>query len=437
MSTYSWKRFIDEKFCIVFCSTYGNGDVPTHVRPSVQFLEDQIEAGATYSGTHVAVFALGSTQYTHFCSAGKLFAKLFAALQCPQICPIGLGDDSGSIHSDFNVWLRGDLLPKLQLYFPKLDTSACGDVVHPYRSALDITFLSQQCESYTKYRQSLHRSCRFFSNPLREQRTDIFVVREVQELLHCDLVAAGESVKRIILGNDTRVVYRTADDIAIYPHNTDELVNAFVDILQVDPTTLFIAKSVSKNRIMSKFPVPCSVRDALTYYLDIETCTFAFLNLCLQLCQNSQHQSLLRELLHTNPHHVTVLQILQRCDLHVPLQSLLDTLQPMQPRLYTISSSPRRLPLTVQVTVKLHQRHTASASPSVATNYGLCSKQLCTSTVSDRFVGFVRRSHFKLPIHGDSPIIMVATGAGIAPFIGFLHDMYHRQRTTIACRQTI
>src|SRR5947209_7058035 len=92
-------------------------------------------------------------------------------------------------------------------------------------------------------------------------------------------------------------------------------------------------------------------------------------------------------------------------------------LRKLAPRLYSISSSLNAFPGQVHLTVA-SVRYEA---------FGRSRKGVCSTFLADRATGtvpvFVQVSHgFRLPKSGDTPIIMVGPGTGIAPFRAFLHD---------------
>ena len=94
-------------------------------------------------------------------------------------------------------------------------------------------------------------------------------------------------------------------------------------------------------------------------------------------------------------------------------------LRKLQPRLYSISSSPKAHPGEVHLTVAI-VRYELNGRP----RKGVCSTFFADRVGPDTKVPvFVHKSpSFKLPADGSKPIIMVGPGTGIAPFRAFLEE---------------
>ena len=100
-------------------------------------------------------------------------------------------------------------------------------------------------------------------------------------------------------------------------------------------------------------------------------------------------------------------------------ESLVEALSPLRPRMYSISSSPKKHAGQVHLTVRRitypHQ--------------GRERKGVASTMLADR-VGpgaplrvFVQKSHgFSLPEDPKTPVVMIGPGTGIAPFRAFLHE---------------
>ena len=100
-------------------------------------------------------------------------------------------------------------------------------------------------------------------------------------------------------------------------------------------------------------------------------------------------------------------------------EAFIEALDPLQPRLYSISSSPKadtgRISLTVDAVRYVVGSVTASASPRPFLPNA--------SQPGDKVKVYVQKAHdFGLPNNPSTPVIMVGPGTGIAPFRAFLEE---------------
>ncbi|KRX14444.1 NADPH--cytochrome P450 reductase, partial [Trichinella nelsoni] len=106
-----------------------------------------------------------------------------------------------------------------------------------------------------------------------------------------------------------------------------------------------------------------------------------------------------------------------------PLDLLLELLPRLQPRFYSISSSPKVDPSLVSITVIVLKYTTPIGRPGkgVATNY-LASKIAVENKPHPQVPIYIRRSQFRLPHSPSTPVVMIGPGTGIAPFRGFIQE---------------
>lgn len=107
--------------------------------------------------------------------------------------------------------------------------------------------------------------------------------------------------------------------------------------------------------------------------------------------------------------------------MHPDPEAFVESLEPLQPRLYSISSSPRATPGELHLTVDA-----VRYGIDDRTRLGVASTFLCDRvTDGDRLPVFVQKAHgFALPDNPATPIIMVGPGTGIAPFRSFLWERH-------------
>ena len=120
------------------------------------------------------------------------------------------------------------------------------------------------------------------------------------------------------------------------------------------------------------------------------------------------------------PEHADLLELLETFpSARPPVQELISALSVLQPRLYSISSSPKAVKDAVHLTV-------------VAVRYELRARQrkgVASVFLAERAAPrgrvpvFVQPAHsFRLPKNNDAPLIMIGPGTGVAPFRAFLQE---------------
>jgi sulfite reductase (NADPH) flavoprotein alpha-component len=119
-------------------------------------------------------------------------------------------------------------------------------------------------------------------------------------------------------------------------------------------------------------------------------------------------------------HTLDVLAVLEKFPgLRPDPEAFIEALDPLQPRLYSISSSHNATPGRVSLTVD-HVRYIVGER----TRRGVASSWLAERLpVGSKIKAYVQKAHnFGLPKSTDVPIIMVGPGTGVAPFRAFLHE---------------
>lgn len=102
----------------------------------------------------------------------------------------------------------------------------------------------------------------------------------------------------------------------------------------------------------------------------------------------------------------------------LPAQAWLGALKRLQPRLYSIASSPKAHPGEVHLTVSAVRYDNGRRQRK-----GVSSTFLADRAGDADVPVFVQEaSHFRPPRQGDTPMIMVGPGTGVAPFRAFLQE---------------
>lgn len=115
--------------------------------------------------------------------------------------------------------------------------------------------------------------------------------------------------------------------------------------------------------------------------------------------------------------------------MHPDPEAFVECLEPLQPRLYSISSSPAATPGELHLTVDAVRYDIDKRRRLGVASTFLCDRLAPGSAVTV----YVQRAHgFALPADPATPIIMVGPGTGVAPFRSFLWHRYAQKASGTA-----
>ena len=100
-------------------------------------------------------------------------------------------------------------------------------------------------------------------------------------------------------------------------------------------------------------------------------------------------------------------------------EAFVEALEPLQPRLFSIASSYKAGPGRVALTVD-HVRYAIDGRERLGVASTFAGATLRSG---EKVKAYIQRAHdFALPASGDTPVVMVGPGTGVAPFRAFLQE---------------
>ncbi|XP_037041463.1 nitric oxide synthase-like [Bradysia coprophila] len=434
MSDYNVESLDKETilFCIV--STTGNGDPPENAIEFFKHLET-LKNDDFHLALKFSVFALGSSAYPNLCKFGISLDRTINELGGERILPVVLGDELCDQKHDFQQW-AGDIFKiccdKFLVDFshvPKhlisLETSIRTEKNVRLASVCDGAYVRDSLEELLGrfHRKNIY-SCQLKCRPLNLRRDTASV---------CILVE--------ICIDGSEINYEPGDHVGICPVNDPQLVNGLIEkfnevedpdeILRMEILADANGEVIQTWRHHNKIP-KASIRTLLSRFLNITTPpSKQFLSFLAAHCHNEE-EMLRMELLSTDndryelwksrklPHMLAVLDEFPSC--RPPIAPFLANLDTLQPRFYSISSSQRKYPDEVHLTVDIVKYE----SDDGEIRSGVCSNYLNSLTANDEILLYFRSAHnFHLPttVSADpSPLILIGPGTGIAPFRSFWQE---------------
>lgn len=368
----------------VVTSTWGDGEPPDNAIAFWQHLSS--EAAPRLEQLTYSVLALGDRNYSDFCGAGKKFDERLAGLGAKRVLP--RTDCDTDYEASAKTWMDG-LWSAFSVSGPAGPTT---NGIAPAPASAETT-----------------------AKPMGYSRTNPFPARLVTNRKLNGPVSAKDTRHFEISLEGSGLSYEVGDALGVVPQNCPALVNEILAALGCD----------GEEAVTGPAGDETSLRNALVRSFQITKPGSSFLQTVAERAGDSELKALLdparKADLDKFMYGREVIDILQRCPgAKFAAKEFVGLLAKLQPRLYSISSSPKAHPGQVHLTVAAVRYE----------SYDRARKGVCSTFLADRVElnttpvpVFVQTSHgFRLPPDLSTPVIMVGPGTGVAPFRAFLEE---------------
>lgn len=195
---------------------------------------------------------------------------------------------------------------------------------------------------------------------------------------------------------ESKACYNPGDVLCVFSKNIPEVVEKVLEA----------AKFSGDEQVQSRlFDKTISLRQLLADEYELESL-------------NSAGLAHLRS--STNKEQTSLVGLLQDYKGILTVDQFVAWLKPARPRAYSIASSQKLRPNSVELIVALveYVDENGLAREGFATGY-LCKR---LELLEETFYISLKSTHFKLPQNPQAPVIMIGPGTGVAPFKGFLEE---------------
>ena len=342
---------------LIVTSTYGDGEMPDNAQTFWQTLAS--DSAPKLKDTRFSVLALGDSNYIKFCQAGKDFDARLEALGATRLHP--RTDCDVDYDEPAAAWMEAVLTALAAAAPSSRDGHTDAEINEP------------------KWSKKNPYPAKLLTN----------------RLLNAE--GSGKEVRHfeIDLG-DSGLTYTAGDALGVMPSNCPALVEECLTVLGATGEEA-CGDLTLHSALISRYDLIKPSPDLL-----------ALAGLPAREGEN----------LNTWLYGRDVIDVLRQLPAPPSPDALPKLLRKLQPRLYSISSSPKAHPGQVHLTVGSvrYQAH------------GRTRKGVCSTFLADRAattgvpIFFHSSPGFRLPVDGSRPVIMVGPGTGIAPFRAFLHE---------------
>jgi len=386
-----------ENRLIIVTSTWGDGDPPDNAAGFWQLLNSN--AAPPLDHLSYSVLALGDRTYSDFCGAGKKFDERLEQLGAKRIHPRAECDVD--YETTAKAWMeavcaelakagQASRIPENRNCNPPIQLTTGPEAASSTQAAGGTPALP--------YSRSRPFPARVITN------RKLNAPGSAKDTRHIEISLKGSGL-----------TYEVGDALGVLPTNCPALVNDILHALGCD----------GEEGVPDAPETEISLRQALLTRRQVTQPSMDFLEALAERSGDAELKSLLlparKTDLDTFLHGREVVDLVSSFPaVRFEPVEFVRLLRKLQPRLYSISSSPTAHPCEVHLTVAIVRYE----------SHGRQRKGVCSTFLADRVEPnltplpvFVQTAHgFRLPAEGDRPIIMIVPGTGIAPFRAFLEE---------------
>lgn len=427
-----------------------------------------------------SVYLVGNSTYEHFCAIGRIIDERLTKLGAKRVGTVGEGDDDKSMEEDYLAWkdpMWEDVQKRLGW-----EEGAGGDVAD-FEVTEVVTVLDQAKVYLGELSQRALSGTRGVFDAKNPYAAPLLSTRELFADGDRNCVFAEFGIE------DSGIRYQTGDHVGLWPLNPDAEVQRFLRVLGLEDKRDQVIDIKSLDPALAKvpFPVPTTYDTVFRHYIDI--CAVASrqtVGSFAKFAPNEAAAKMLEKLGSDKEFYHTA--VTEKClklaevlafaagdsltadpstaiytTWTIPFDRIISGIPRLQPRYYSISSSPKLFPNSIHVTavvLKYQPQPGSSHVYGVGTNYLLNLKSAVIGGARSvreenapvyklegprgkykkeaiyRAPIHVRRSNFRLPTSPKIPVVMIGPGTvrfpSVSPFPSFTDSPEHKRSGSCA-----
>ena len=371
---YKPKNIAGEQLVLLVTSTQGEGEPPEEALSLYKLLSGK--KAPKLSGLKFAVLGLGDSSYPMFCGAGKSFDELLAKR----------GGERLLERQDCDLEYQAEAVAWLDKIVPLVGSLAAAPAA--------ATGTGNASGSPAAPASAYNKANPFPATLLVRQK--ITGRDSEKDVRHIEIDLSGSGLQ-----------YRAGDALGVWFENDPAVVDE-----------ILAAVSLKGDEPVNAGGQGKTVREALLHDWEIGLNTPQFVQGYAEISGNPELKQAAADAsayAAANP----IAGIVSQYPAALTAEQLAGLLRPLAPRLYSISSAPEEVGEEVHLTVGV-LRYEHNGIPRTGAASGFLGERLEEEGSVRVFVE--ENPRFRLPENPDTPVIMIGTGTGVAPFRAFMQQ---------------
>lgn len=456
----------DDILVFFIVATYGEGEPTDNADEFHTWLTDEAD---TLSTLRFTVFGLGNSTYEFYNAIGRKFDQLLEEKGGERFAEYGEGDDgTGTLDEDFLSWKDGvfDSL-KNNLNYEEKELKYEPNVKLTERDDLTVDDSNVSLgEPNKKYINS--QGVDLSKGPFDHTHPYLAKITKTKELFN----SKDRNCVHVEFDiSDSNLKYSTGDHLAVWPSNSDENIKQFLKCFGLeDKENTVIELKALDSTYSIPFPSPITYGAVIRHHLEISGPISRQLFLSIAgFAPNEETKATLTRIGNDKQEFASTITRRKfniadallfaskgKAWVDVPFEFIIENVQHLTPRYYSISSSSLSEKQLINITavVEAEVESDGRAVTGVVTNLlkNIEIEQNNTNETPvvhydlngprNKFSKFklpvhVRRSNFKLPKNTTTPVILIGPGTGVAPLRGFIRERVQQVKNGVNVGKTI
>lgn len=456
----------DDILVFFIVATYGEGEPTDNADEFHTWLTDEAD---TLSTLRFTVFGLGNSTYEFYNAIGRKFDQLLEEKGGERFAEYGEGDDgTGTLDEDFLSWKDGvfDSL-KNNLNYEEKELKYEPNVKLTERDDLTVDDSNVSLgEPNKKYINS--QGVDLSKGPFDHTHPYLAKITKTKELFN----SKDRNCVHVEFDiSDSNLKYSTGDHLAVWPSNSDENIKQFLKCFGLeDKENTVIELKALDSTYSIPFPSPITYGAVIRHHLEISGPISRQLFLSIAgFAPNEETKATLTRIGNDKQEFASTITRRKfniadallfaskgKAWVDVPFEFIIENVQHLTPRYYSISSSSLSEKQLINITavVEAEVESDGRAVTGVVTNLlkNIEIEQNNTNETPvvhydlngprNKFSKFklpvhVRRSNFKLPKNTTTPVILIGPGTGVAPLRGFVRERVQQVKNGVNVGKTI